>query len=445
MSNDEKYFSKLELKPSEVDMIIYHKNCPDGFGAAFSGWKYNKLNKNKDITFIEASYDDKPPDVKGKNVLICDFSYKKQILLKLIEDANKLAVLDHHKSAMEDLNVIDDKYKVFDMTHSGANITWRYFFPDQEIPLLIQYIEDRDIWLKKMYMTDEFSSWLSTISQEFNNYNTLLNNDYLMTMINTEGLGMGKLIKKNIQRESNHAIAKFMLIDNNYYMIAYVNTTGNKSDVGNRTISDLYPNADFSVSYSIEDRTNSTLFSLRSTHEHADVSHLASRLGGGGHRNASGVKIGYITSTLPGEVLDNGKIYDKINKLYFDTIDINKHSYNAVYLNLSSLKSKVGKYLLRNRYYNKNKDGSNDYIQVCRCIEKNVLEFKEVNNDRVQIASIWSYNGNENTTTFSTVLDNRLSDKDKNQIIDDLSSVMKVEQYGDTLVSTLYGLHNRLV
>ena len=39
------------------------------------------------------------------------------------------------------------------MTHSGAYITWKYFFGDDEVPLLIKYIEDNDIYVIKLVIT----------------------------------------------------------------------------------------------------------------------------------------------------------------------------------------------------------------------------------------------------------------------------------------------------
>ena len=258
-----------------------------------------------------------------------------------------------------------------------------------------------------------------------------------MEMIKTEGVGMEKITKKNITREMNHSVPKFMLINGNYYMVAHVNTTGNKSDVGNRVIADMYPCADFSVSYSIEDRSDSTVFSLRSTNKHFDVSVIAKHLGGGGHRNASGVKVGCVTSTLPGEVLDNGKIYDKINKLYFDKIEINAKEYNIVYLNLSSLKSKVGKYLLRKRYYIKKDDGEKIEYQVCQCINK-ILTSKDI--AKVDLAGVWSYDGQTNKTTFSITFEKEIDDYKKEMILMELNGVM----YGDTLIVTANGLVKKI-
>ena len=86
--------------------IIYHGNCPDGFGAA---WVVRKIMKDFPdvdplmVVFHPASHYEKPPCVKGRNVLMLDFAYKKQIMEKVLTEAVNVVVIDHHKSAMEDL------------------------------------------------------------------------------------------------------------------------------------------------------------------------------------------------------------------------------------------------------------------------------------------------------------------------------------------------------
>ena len=38
----------------QIDVVIYHANCVDGFGAAFSVWYYYKItNNNRDIIYKE--------------------------------------------------------------------------------------------------------------------------------------------------------------------------------------------------------------------------------------------------------------------------------------------------------------------------------------------------------------------------------------------------------
>ena len=101
------------LEPSSINLVIYHANCNDGFGAAYSAWK---LLGNR-AEYIACSHGETPPNVKGKNVAICDFSFKNDVTKKLIEEADALVILDHHKSAMVELHDIPDA--IFNMEKRG--------------------------------------------------------------------------------------------------------------------------------------------------------------------------------------------------------------------------------------------------------------------------------------------------------------------------------------
>jgi oligoribonuclease NrnB/cAMP/cGMP phosphodiesterase (DHH superfamily) len=105
------------------------------------------------------------------------------------------------------------------------------------------------------------------------------------------------------------------MIDDKYYFTVFVNSTVLKSEIGN-TLLYKFPYSNFSGIYSIDDITNSTHFSLRSLDDKTDVSEIAKIYGGGGHRNASGIKIPFVINTLPCQIIDTGKTYKIIDTIY---------------------------------------------------------------------------------------------------------------------------------
>lgn len=151
-------------RPSEVDCVIYHANCNDGFGAAFSAWKF--LGNRAE--YHACSHGDPPPDVKGKNVAVLDFSFNNATTKKMIEEAESFIIIDHHKSAMVELH--DVSHAVFDMNHSGAMLAWNFFHPGKEAPKFIQYIEDRDLWKWELPYSKEFSAAFDMVPWEFEEY-----------------------------------------------------------------------------------------------------------------------------------------------------------------------------------------------------------------------------------------------------------------------------------
>ena len=80
-------------------LCIYHGNCADGFGAAYAVWK----RYGEAVEFYPGVYQQDPPDVTGRDVIMVDFSYKRPVIEQMAQDANSILILDHHKSAEEDL------------------------------------------------------------------------------------------------------------------------------------------------------------------------------------------------------------------------------------------------------------------------------------------------------------------------------------------------------
>jgi oligoribonuclease NrnB/cAMP/cGMP phosphodiesterase (DHH superfamily) len=152
------------VKPGSVDCVIYHADCNDGFGAAYAAWKF--LGSRAE--YHACKHGTTPPDVKGKVVVILDFSFDNATTKRMIEDAEALVVIDHHKSAMVELHDISSC--MFDMSHSGAMLSWNFFHPGKEAPKFIQYIEDRDLWKWEHPYSKEFSAAFDMVPFEFEEY-----------------------------------------------------------------------------------------------------------------------------------------------------------------------------------------------------------------------------------------------------------------------------------
>lgn len=144
-------------------LCIYHADCADGLGAA---WVVHKA-LGPEVEFVAAKYGQEPPSCAGRDVLIVDFSYPLSVLRAMAAEARSVLVLDHHKTAQEDLHEIPrqdlswqswleynadgDKNKanlaaIFDLDRSGAGIAWDYLSGVALRPRIINLIEDRDLW-----------------------------------------------------------------------------------------------------------------------------------------------------------------------------------------------------------------------------------------------------------------------------------------------------------
>ena len=123
-------------------VVIYHKRCPDGFGAAYAAWK--KFGDTAD--YIPAGYGDEAlPGLEGKEVYLVDFCYEiPGEMERLAKITKRFVTLDHHQSSKK-LVEIAPEY-VYDEKRSGASIAWAFFHPDTPLPRLIQHLEDGDLY-----------------------------------------------------------------------------------------------------------------------------------------------------------------------------------------------------------------------------------------------------------------------------------------------------------
>jgi len=270
----------LDYTTHEIDTVLYHANCRDGFGAAWTAWR--RLGNR--ATYIPCKYGEPPPDVSGKNVIILDFSYPREIAKRMYEDANDLIILDHHKSAMEDLEDLD--FAWFSEDHSGAFLAWHFFHPGEDIPKFIRYIEDRDLWKWELPYSREFSAAFEIIPYNFMEYDRFCDDSTFDDAIERGGhmLAYSRAIVGKICEGAVHH--RFEGMD-----VMVVNTPYWVSEVGNA----LSFQCDFAAMWHYDHYDRNIKVSLRTSSDSVDISEIARKFNGGGHKKAGGF-------TLPGDV-----------------------------------------------------------------------------------------------------------------------------------------------
>jgi uncharacterized protein len=266
----------MKFDPASVDYVIYHSHCSDGFGAAWSAWK---LLGNK-AEYYAATHGDPPPDVTGKTVAILDFSYGNAVVKKMIEDAENLIIIDHHKSAMVELHDITNTQ--FDLAHSGAVLSWNFFHPGKEPPKFLRYIEDRDLWKWELPYSKEFSAAFDMVPFEFEKF-TEFQDDSTFDDAVKRGSYILSYSKTVIRKVSEQATLRTW----NGKKIYIVNASHWMSEIGAK----LAPDCDFVVIWYFDHGRQEYRVSLRAFHEDTDVSEIAKKFGGGGHKKASGFNV----------------------------------------------------------------------------------------------------------------------------------------------------------
>lgn len=305
-------------------LCIYHGGCADGFTAAWAVWK----RFGDSFDYHAGVYQDPPPDVAGRDVVIVDFSYKLPVLQKMlasgdVRQANTILILDHHASAKADLEGLADpgtgfrdhgaSYNpdgwrraweqecewpvraVFDMNRSGAGIAWDYFNPLAKRPAIINYVEDRDLWRFALEKSREVNAFIFAHAYDFEEW------DFLADLLEQDPVyaaEMGAAIEKKHHKDIAELVTEMrreLIIGGHVVPAANLPKTLT-SDAGHLMCGpykSAYHNGQmftppFAACY--WDTPEGRVFSLRSAGGF-DVSEIAKLYGGGGHKTAAGFRV----------------------------------------------------------------------------------------------------------------------------------------------------------
>lgn len=253
-------------------LVLFHGNCTDGFTAAWVVWRYF----NREAEIVPCNHGDPPPDVKGRYVIIVDFSYPRAVLEKMASEASCLFLLDHHKTAEADLQGFP--YCQFDMTRSGARMAWDHYNPGVEPPALVAYVEDRDLWRWALQGSKAVSAFTHSMKRDLVTWDGLAK----MTAEEMAFRGEAILTYQETQIDSLVRNARKVIIGG--HEVLAVNSPVYQSEIGEK----LAQGAPFGAVW-YENKDGKKIWSLRSRRPTGiDVSEVAKKYGGGGHAQASG-------------------------------------------------------------------------------------------------------------------------------------------------------------
>jgi oligoribonuclease NrnB/cAMP/cGMP phosphodiesterase (DHH superfamily) len=261
---------------TERTIVLYHGNCPDGFGGAYAAWK--KFGDAAD--YVPLARDVDPPfGFEGAHLYFIDFCYPQEIMDRYIAEAAKVTVLDHHEGVEEVITRMPE-YR-YTSEHSGSVIAWKYFHPDTPVPMLLQYVETGDLYKFTMPDAQQALAYLYTRPQSFLEWDALREQ-----MDDTEGrariVELGRSYAEHKQIVVEQIMKQAELVDFEGHR-TYLASCSKQftSPVGNQLAQKLPPLALIASVHSwglrVSLRSDGTL----------DVSELARKFGGNGHPYAA--------------------------------------------------------------------------------------------------------------------------------------------------------------
>lgn len=275
-----------------MNVVIYHKNCTDGIASREVARRYFQDK----ASYIPMHYGDPLPSILTEQnkrlrdvcLYVLDFSFPREVILELKGKLKQLVVLDHHIGAQKALEDIEGCY--FNQNRSGATMTWEYFFPHRPLPRILQYVEDYDLWRFALTNSRIINRAIKFHQDSIGFWQRYMHSNDTLEALVGEGKVLQALAEKQIRRAARQA--RLMVYDG--HQIALTNATNNISELGELLVNTLP--IDYSMSYFIRSDAKVVL-SFRSKGGF-DVSLIAEKLGGSGHKNASGalVDLAFLTA-----------------------------------------------------------------------------------------------------------------------------------------------------
>jgi len=289
-------------------LIVYHNNCIDGFTSAWVTYRALEKQGFQELDMLAMSYSNATDELfllemnkakKYKDIYVVDFSLRWDVIAMLTVDGHAhITILDHHKTAFElyfpDTEVHSKsvasssigRVSIYLINHHcGAAICWQFFNSEKDMPRLIRYVEDNDLW------NYEYGDRTKYITRLLGNTEFTLENWDALTykMQNNEGHGILLEKGKKLQEEWIKKVVEYC--DNSFSIeldgiqgLATECPPEYSSDVGNTLL--LSSNTFGACFFKVEE--DKIKWSVRSNKGGIDASKLAAIYGGGGHQSAAG-------------------------------------------------------------------------------------------------------------------------------------------------------------
>jgi nanoRNase/pAp phosphatase (c-di-AMP/oligoRNAs hydrolase) len=275
-------------------VVLYHGECWDGFGGAYAAWK--KFGNKADYFGLKHG-EELPRGLKNKEIYLIDFSFKEPLMKKIVRENKRVIALDHHVSAEKTTKMAHEH--VYALNHSGAVIAWNYFHPKKCVPTLLRHIEDIDLWKLKLPQTRELMSFMELAEYDFKIWDKIVR-DLENPKRKKNYVAKGALLQFYEKKLVDRLVQKAALVKFAGYKTLSVNSPILQSEIGAALVKLKPP-----IGIVWSEKEGGVRVSLRSDGK-ADVSKIAAKYGGGGHKAAAGFSVESLKN-VPWEAIRNPK------------------------------------------------------------------------------------------------------------------------------------------
>jgi len=269
--------------------LIFHAGCPDGFGAAWAA----RRAWGDDARYIARSHEDDfdPEQFEDEVVVFADISLANPQLLRLGEVAAELLILDHHLTArdhfasdpsVENALTAQGHRVHFDLERSGAMLAWNHFHPGEPAPDLLRYVQDQDLWNWALPDSEAINAAIGSYPRRHDDWDQLAARP--IESLAEEGRPIVRANRIEVARAMAHAHPVAI----GSVRIEAVNARHPRAEIGHELATRAKYGRPWGIVYRlVGSRVDCSIYSLGD----CDASAIATKFGGGGHRNAAGFSV----------------------------------------------------------------------------------------------------------------------------------------------------------
>lgn len=292
----------IKIEPSQEPVFcIYHSKDLDGICCgAIMRLKY------PNAILYGYHYGDPIPEIpKGMPVVMADVSMPMDAMRGICENSNgEFTWIDHHVSAIKDFE--DSGYQqikaVLDTRYAACELTWTHFFPEHRMPYPVRMLGIYDTWRQneRMYNWDRVIMPFQYGMRSIVGLNvdafpkSFLSQPYLSMSHFEDIIHIGDTILIYQKEQDRLLCNKSFVHEFEGYRAICLNAGG-----GSNTFESVFDPEKHDLMLLFIYSSKGWTISLRSVSDDVDVSAIAKKYGGGGHKKAAGCQISDIRQIFP--------------------------------------------------------------------------------------------------------------------------------------------------
>ncbi|TVR09596.1 MAG: hypothetical protein EA401_12845 [Planctomycetota bacterium] len=180
-------------------VVVFHRNCLDGRASAAVVRRYEQ---GKGIYQPLQYGNTLRHPVLGRKVYILDFALDEEEMRRIHKEASEVVWIDHHQTNLEMHQRLG--WGILDTSECGASLAWKVLYPNEDMPQVLHYVKDKDLWLWKLPDAREITAGLFATYGD-RNFHSLLDAD--LERMRRKGIPILKALDDRVQRTIGHGVS----------------------------------------------------------------------------------------------------------------------------------------------------------------------------------------------------------------------------------------------